>query len=59
MKGTLLRWLLTRHITGEYAESFKQMCTHKSKNPHEELGSTNIGKDQRDVQAIKDFVKEQ
>ena len=58
-KGTLLRWLLTRHTTGEYAESFKQMCTHKSKNPHEELGSTRIGKDQRDVQAIKDFVKEQ
>ena len=38
-KGTLFHWLLTRHITGEYAESFKQMCTHKSKNPHKELGS--------------------
>jgi len=24
-----------------------------------EVGSTHIGKDQRDVQAIKDFVKEQ
>jgi len=35
------------------------MCTHKSKNPYEELGSARVGKDQRDVQAIKDFVKEE
>ncbi|KAG0714897.1 hypothetical protein GWK47_013196 [Chionoecetes opilio] len=32
-KGALVRWLLTRHITGEYAERFKEMCTPtKSKN---------------------------
>jgi len=24
-KGSLLRWLLTRHITGDYSEKFKEM----------------------------------
>ena len=24
-KGALLRWLMTRHITGEYAEAFKEL----------------------------------
>ena len=26
-KGTVVQWLLTRYITGEYAEQFKEMCT--------------------------------
>jgi hypothetical protein len=24
--GALLRWPMTRHITGEYAEAFKELC---------------------------------
>jgi len=59
-KGALVRWLLTRHITGEYAERFKEMCTPtKSKNTHEELGRARVTKDQNDVKVIKEYIKEQ
>ena len=38
-KGALLRWLLTRHVTGEYAERFNDICSWaKPKKLHEELG---------------------
>ncbi|KAG0724955.1 hypothetical protein GWK47_039527 [Chionoecetes opilio] len=59
-KGALVRWLLTRHITGEYAERFKEMCTPtKSKNTHEEHGHARVTKDQNDVKVIKEYIKEQ
>ena len=33
-------------LTGEYAERFKEMCTHtKSKNTHDELGRARVTKD--------------
>jgi hypothetical protein len=58
-KGALVRWLVTRHITAEYAERFHEMCSSKkSKNLHEELGSARMTKDQKDVQKIKDFIKD-
>ena len=54
-KGPLVRWLLTRHIAGEYAERFKEMCTPtKSKNTHEELARARVTKDQNDVNDIKE-----
>ena len=28
--GALLRWLMTRHITGEYAEAFKELCNSET-----------------------------
>jgi len=38
-KGALFRWLLTRHVIGEYAERFNDICSWaKSKKLHEELG---------------------
>ena len=38
-KGALLRWFLTRHATGEYAERFNDICSSvKPKKLHEELG---------------------
>ena len=58
-KGALGRWLLTRHITGEYTERFKEMCTPtKSNNTHEELGRARVTKDQNDVKVIKEYIKE-
>lgn len=37
-KGALLRWMLTRHVTGEYAETFKEMCHGTSSEElHDEL----------------------
>lgn len=45
-KGALLRWLMTRHVTGEYSESFKDLCQSGSKaNLHEELGNARMNKD--------------
>jgi hypothetical protein len=59
-KGALLRWLLTRAVTGEYSQSFKEMCqTAKARKSHEELGTTRRGKDQNDVTRIKGFISEQ
>ena len=59
-KGALVRWLLTRHIAGEYAERFKEMCTPtKSKNTHEELLRARVTKDQNDVKVVKECIKEQ
>jgi len=45
-KGALLRWLMTRHITGEYAEAFKDLCKSSSKDKlHDELGGTRLYRD--------------
>lgn len=59
-KGALLRWLLTRYVTGEYSQSFKAMCqTTKSNKGHEEVGVARRCKDQGDVSRIKQFISEQ
>ena len=48
-KGALLRWLMTRHITGEYAEAFKEICNSASKGKlHEELGASRSNKDRKE-----------
>ena len=58
--GALLRWLLTRHVTGAYAERFNDICSSpKPKKLHEELGGARIKQAQRHVQRIKDFLEDQ
>ena len=59
-KGALLRWLMTRHITGEYAEAFKGLCNSVSKGKvHEELGESRSNKDRKDVKDIKEYLYSQ
>ncbi len=54
-KGALLRWLVTRHVTGSYAEPMKIMCTIASTpDTHEQLGSSRMKKDASDVGKIID-----
>ena len=55
-KGALLRWLLSRHISGEYAEAFKDLCLTKTKQQHEELGPSRKAKDLDDVHQIQDYI---
>ena len=59
-KGALLRWLMTRHITGEYAEDFKGLCNSASKEKlHEELCESRSNKDRKDVKDIKEYLYSQ
>ena len=55
-KGALLRWLLSRHISGEYAEAFKDLCLTKKKQQHEELGPSRKAKDLDDVHRIQGYI---
>ena len=57
-KGALLRWLMTRHITGEYAEAFKDLCKSSSKDKlHDELGGTRLYRDKKDVKDISHITE--
>ena len=59
-KGVLLRWLMTRHIMGEYAEAFKGLCNSASKGKlHEELGDSHSNKDRKDVKDMKEYLYSQ
>ena len=52
-KGALLRWLMTRQITGEYADIFKDLCNSSSKDKlHDEIGDTRLHRDIKDVKDI-------
>ena len=49
-KGALLRWLMARHIMGEYAEAFKGLCNSGSKGKlREERADSRSNKDRKDV----------
>ena len=49
-KGALLRWLLTRDVTGFYAEAMEIICTTTCRPAiHEELGSSTMKRDASDV----------
>ena len=41
-KSALVRWLLTRHRTGEYSEALKDLCSKQSRKEHSELGKTRM-----------------
>jgi len=59
-KGSLLRWLLTRHITGDYSERLKEMyASSKRLKLREKLGDARITQDQQDVKRIKDYITDQ
>lgn len=59
-KGALLRWMLTRHVTGEYSEAFKEMCHGASSDkPHDELGNSRLQRDRSDVNRIKEYISNQ
>ena len=56
-KGALLRWLLTRHITGEYAERYKEMClSNPQSRQHEELGHARMITDLNNVKQVRDYI---
>ena len=56
-KGALLRWLLTRHVTGSYAEAMKAMSTTASRRDiHDELGSSKMKRNASDVGKIIDAL---
>ena len=56
-KSALLRWLLTRHVTGEYAEKYKAMCSSKPQRlQHEELGEARLVKDIADVKNVQAYI---
>ena len=56
-KSALLRWLMTRHITGEYAEAFEDLCNSSSKDKlHDELGDTRLQRDKKDVKDITEYL---
>jgi len=48
-KATLLRWLVTRHSTAQYSESFEQLCDGISQDRiHDEVGKTRLARDRTD-----------
>lgn len=58
-KAALLRWLVTRHSTAQYTESFEQLCSGKSQvRNHDELGHSRLARDRNDVQSVIDFITE-
>lgn len=57
-KSALLRWLLTRHVTGEYCETFKELCSTKhGRKEHSELGKARILRDTEDVSRVYEYIQ--
>jgi hypothetical protein len=56
-KGALQRWLLTRHVTGEYSDCFQSMCltTEYQDTP---LYSASTKKDSAEVERLMTYVSE-
>lgn len=56
-KAALLRWLVTRHATSQYSESFKELCGGKSLGrSHDELGQTRKARDRNDVLSVIAYI---
>jgi len=59
-KGALTRWMVTRHITEQYTEAFKELC-HSNKEAkitnHSEHGQTTMARYERDVVKIEEYVR--
>jgi len=59
-KRALLRWLLTRHVSGEYADSFKSLClTAPNSKLNDELGQSCRTRDKEDVGRIQEYLSMQ
>ena len=51
---------MTRHITGEYAEAFKELCNSETNGKmHEQLGTSRSNKDRKDVKDMKEYLYSQ
>ena len=51
---------MTRQITGEYAEAFKELCNSETNGKmHEELGTSRSNKDRKDVKDMKEYLYSQ
>ena len=60
-KGALTRWMATRHITAQYAESLRKMCQNSKQTTaknHAEHGKTRMTRDEQDVIKIDEYVAE-
>jgi hypothetical protein len=55
-KGALNRWLMTRHVTAEYAQSFKSIFDFNQNRQHAELGKSRIARDEADVIRIMETI---
>ena len=59
-KDALTRWMVTRHITAQYTEAFKELC-HSNKEAkitnYAEHGKTRMARDERDVAKIAEYVR--
>ena len=57
-KGTLIRWIVSRHTTSEYSGHLKAMALSPSTEwIHEELGKTRHSKDEADILKVKSTVE--
>ena len=55
-----MRWLLTRHVSGEYADSFKSLClTAPNSKLNDELGQSRRTRDKEDVARIQEHLSAQ
>lgn len=56
-KSALLRWLLTRHVTGEYSETLKDLCsTKQSRKEDGELSKARVLWDAEDVSRVQEYI---
>lgn len=58
-KGALTRWMVTRHVTAQYTEAFKELCDQQpdvGDTYHAEHGKTRMARDEQDVTKILEFV---
>ncbi|CAH1174169.1 unnamed protein product [Phaedon cochleariae] len=54
---TLSRWLITRHLMGEYANKTKELITHKMKSCRS-YGSTERIREEEDVKKMETLIEE-
>ena len=51
---------MTPHITGEYAEAFKDLCNSSSKDKlHDKLGNTRLHREKKDVKDTTEYLLSQ
>ena len=55
-KGALLRWMTTRHITGEYSQAVKSLHSSEQVTEHHPELGTRQSRDSNDVAKIKDSI---
>ena len=58
-KGALIRWLMTRHVTTEYVDAMKELCSKQAHGSqfHHEHGPARTSRDEADIQKIMEIVE--